>query len=202
MDVSSPSKSESSKRAADAKAKLFKALSHPLRYRLMVILGDREACPKELAEMLGEGFHKTWEHVRLLEGWGLIELVGTDQRRGGTQHFYKAKTLQVLDASEWEQLPRFAREAASTTIIKTVIREITASIEAGIFDEHPHRALLRKAVLVDEQGFREIDESALQHLAKVTEIEAKSAARRIESGEPARRVMSLTMAFETASQHR
>lgn len=198
MDVLSHSKSESNRRVADAEAKLFKALSHPLRYRLMLILGDREASPKELAEMLGEGFHKTWEHVRLLEDWGLIELVGTDQRRGGTQHFYKAKTFQVLDSSEWEQLPKFAREAASATIVRTVFREISASIQAGIFDEHPHRALLRKPALVDEQGFREIDESALAHLAKVTEVEAESAARRIESGEPSRRVMTLTMAFETA----
>jgi DNA-binding transcriptional ArsR family regulator len=202
MNVSSPSKSESSKRVADAEAKLFKALSHPLRYQLMMIFGEREASPKELAEVLGEGFHKTWEHVRLLEGWELIELVDTDRRRGGTQHFYRAKTLPVLDAEEWDRLPKFARETASTTIIRTVIREINASIEAGLFDEHPHRALLRKPVLVDEQGFRELDEAALENLAKVTEIEAKSAARRIESGEPARRVMSLTMAFETASQHR
>ncbi|MGV1047732.1 MAG: hypothetical protein ACOYD4_04285 [Solirubrobacterales bacterium] len=194
----SHSEAETTRRVADAEAKLFKALSHPLRYQLMMVLGEREASPKELAEILGEGFHKTWEHVRLLEGWGLIELVDTDRRRGGTQHFYRAKSLPVLDAEEWERLPKFARETASTTIIRTVIREITASIEGGIFDEHPHRALLRKPALVDEQGFREIDESALAHLDKITEVEAESAARRIESGEPARRVMTLTMAFETA----
>lgn len=192
-------KAKSEKRVADAEVTLFKALSNPLRYRLMMVLGEREASPKELAEILGEGFHKTWEHVRLLEDWGLIELVDTDQRRGGTQHFYRARTLPVLDADEWENLPKFARETASAAIVRTSIREITASIAEGIFDEHPHRALLRKPTLVDEQGFRELDEAALEHLTRVTEIEAASAARRIESGEPARRVMTLTLAFETAA---
>jgi DNA-binding transcriptional ArsR family regulator len=192
-------KAQSKKRVADAEVTLFKALSNPLRYRLMMVLGEREASPKELAEILGEGFHKTWEHVRLLEEWGLIELVDTDQRRGGTQHFYRARTLPVLDADEWEKLPKYARETASGAIVRTSMREITASIAEGIFDDHPHRALLRKPTLVDEQGFREIDEAALEHLARVTEIEAASAARRIESGEPARRVMTLTMAFETAT---
>jgi DNA-binding transcriptional ArsR family regulator len=196
--MSPESKTKSEKRAAAAEVMLFKALSNPLRYRLMMVLGEREASPKELAEMLGEGFHKTWEHVRLLEGWGLIELVDTDQRRGGTQHFYRAKTLPVLDAAEWEQLPQFARETGSATIIRSSVREITASVEAGIFDAHRNRVLVRKPVLVDEQGFGEIDEAAIEHLAKITEIEAQSAARRIESGEPAHRVMTLTIAFETA----
>lgn len=183
---------------ANAEATLFKALSHPLRYRLMMILGEREASPKELAELLGEGFHKTWEHTKLLEEWGLIELVDTDRRRGGTQHFYRAKTLPVLDAEEWENLPPFARETASAQILRTAMREIASSMAAGIFDAHPHRALLRKPVLADEQGFREIDESALEHLARCTEIEAQSAARRLKSGESARRVMTLTVAFETS----
>jgi DNA-binding transcriptional ArsR family regulator len=183
---------------ADAQVTLFKALSNPLRYRLMMILGEREASPKELAEVIGEGFHKTWEHVRLLEGWGLIELVDTDQRRGGTQHFYRAKTLPVLDAVEWAELPKFARETASAAIIRTIIGEISSSVEQGLFDSHRHRVVIRKPVLVDEQGFREIDEASIAHLDRVAEIEAKSAARRIESGETARRVMSLTMAFETA----
>jgi DNA-binding transcriptional ArsR family regulator len=196
MNFESNSQSQGS--LADSQVTLFKALSNPLRYQVMMILGEREASPKELAEALGEGFHKTWEHVRLLEGWGLIELVDTDRRRGGTQHFYRAKTLPVLNAGEWAELPKLAREGGSAMIIRQIIGEISSSVGHGSFDSHPHRVLIRKPALVDEQGFREIDESAVEHLNRVTEIEAQSAARRIESGEPSHRVMTVTLAFETA----
>ncbi|MDX6625121.1 MAG: hypothetical protein QOE56_110 [Solirubrobacterales bacterium] len=71
-----------------------------------------------------------------------------------------------------------------------------ASVEAGVFDGRPHRALLRKPIVVDEQGFKEADESALRHLAELAEIEARSAARLIERGEEGINLSTATMVFE------
>lgn len=75
-----------------------------------------------------------------------------------------------------------------------------ASIRAGIFDRRPHRALLRKPIVVDEQGFREADESALRHLADLSEIEARSAARLIERDEEGINVATATLVFESAQR--
>lgn len=177
---------------------LFKALSHPLRFRMMMILGEREASPKELSEALEAGFHKTWEHVKRLEGWGLIELVDTDHKNGGEQHFYRARTLPVLDAEEWDRIPEFARKTTSAAIIRTGYREVTAAIEGGHFDSHPSRVVIRKPLLLDEEGMQEADAAGCAHLAAIEEAEAKSAARRIKTGEPATRVMSLVMTFPAA----
>lgn len=188
--------------AAATNAALFKALSHPLRYRIMMILGDREASPRELSELLDEDFHRVYEQVRILNKSNFIELVGTESKHGGTMHFYRATVRPVLDAEAWERFPRLAREIASVSIARRIVGDLIASIRAGIFDRRPHRALLRKPIIVDEQGFKEADESALRHLAELSEIEARSATRLIENGEEGINVDTATLVFEASRPKR
>jgi DNA-binding transcriptional ArsR family regulator len=187
---------------AGANAALFKALSHPLRYRIMMVLGEREASPKELAELLDEDFHRVYEQVRILNKSEFIELVGTDSRHGGTQHFYRASVRPVLDAEAWEKFPRLAREIATVSSARRIFADVIASIEAGVFDDRKHRALLRRPIVVDEQGFKEADESALRHLDELTEIEARSASRLIESGAEGINVATATLVFEAGTPER
>ena len=182
--------------SAGSNAALFKALSHPLRYRIMMVLGEREASPKELADLLDEGFHRVYEQIRILKKSEFIELVGTDSRHGGTQHFYRASVRPVLDAEVWEKFPRLAREIASISMVRRIFGDVIASIDAGVFDDRKHRAVLRRPILIDEQGFKEADESALRHLDELAEIEARSASRLIESGEEGINVSTATMVFE------
>jgi DNA-binding transcriptional ArsR family regulator len=197
-----PKSSEPKGHAAGTNAALFKALSHPLRYRIMTILGEQEASPKEMAELLEEDFHRVYEQVRILNKSGFIELVGTDSKHGGTQHFYKATVRPVLDSEAWEKFPRLAREISTVSIARRIFADVIASIEAGVFDDSKHRALLRKRILVDEQGFKEADESALRHLAELSEIEARSAARLIESGEESITLSTATLVFEAGTPER
>jgi DNA-binding transcriptional ArsR family regulator len=190
------SKSQDQKPARGTNAALFEALSHPLRYRIMMVLGERQASPEELAELLDEDLDQIYEQVRTLNNSEFIELVSADLRRGGTQHFYKATVRPVLDAEAWEKFPRLAREIASISIARRIFADVIASVEAGAFDEGPHRALMRKPLVVDEQGFKEADESALRHLSELAEIEARSAARLVERGQEGINVSTATLIFE------
>jgi predicted transcriptional regulator len=164
----------------------------------MAVLGERKASPKQLALLLDEDFHRVYEQIRTLHKSEFIEMVGTDSKKGGTQHFYKATVRPVLDAEMWEKFPRLAREMASVSIVRKIFADVIASVEAGVFDERKHRALLWKPVRVDEQGFREADESALRHLDELSEIAARSAARLIERGEEGIDVSTATLVFESA----
>lgn len=177
---------------------LYKTLSHPLRYRILMVLGEVEASPKELAEILEHDFHRVCEQVRLLRDSGYIELVAEDQRRGGTQHFYKATIRPLLDADEWAQLPRLARESISVSILRVIIDDAAAAINSGDFDAHPNRALLQKPMVVDEQGYKDADASALRHLAELNKIAAESAGRLISSGEQGIAVKTATIVHTAA----
>ncbi|HSS32335.1 MAG TPA: hypothetical protein VLL27_03545 [Solirubrobacterales bacterium] len=177
---------------------LHKALSHPMRYRIMMVLGEVEASPKELAEMLEEDFQRVCEQVRLLRDGGFIELVAEDQRRGGTQHFYKATVRPLLDADEWARLPLVVRETVSATTLRAIFDDATAAMKSGAFEAHPHRVLIEKPMIVDEQGYKDADASALRHLAELNKIAAESAARLIETGEQGIPVKTAALVYTAA----
>jgi DNA-binding transcriptional ArsR family regulator len=192
-------KDPASKGALEQQALLHKVLADPLRARILMVLGDREASPKELAEILDEDFQQVCYRVRVLKEKGFVELVDEDSRNGGVQHFYKASARPRLDADEWEQLPQLARKTNSATALQAVVRDVWQAMASGDFDAHRHRVLIRKPMVVDEQGMRELDESALRYLDEQERIEAESATRRIESKERGIPVRAITIVHPTAN---
>ena len=70
--------------------RLAKALAHPLRARILVVLNERVASPNEIAQMLGEALPNVSYHVRTLSDLDCIALVRTAQRRGAIEHYYLA----------------------------------------------------------------------------------------------------------------
>jgi DNA-binding transcriptional ArsR family regulator len=192
------SKLREHKHAAGRNAPLYKALSHPLRYRIMMVLGEVEASPKELGELLDEPFHRVCEHVRVLRDAGVIELVDEDTKHGGVQHIYKATVRPLLEAEEWAHLPKLVQEAGSVATLGVIFNEAAAAVKAGTFDSHPRRALLQKPLIVDEQGFAEADDSALRHLDELNRIAAESAARLVEAGEEGMAIKTATIVHPAA----
>lgn len=163
-----------------------------------MVLGETEASPKELADLLEENFHRVCEHVRILRDAGVIELVDEDNRRGGTQHIYKASTRLRFDFEEWAELPEAVQAAGTVSTLRIAIDDAIAALRTNAFDSHPRRALLQKPMIVDDQGFADADESALRHLAELEKIAAESAARLIDSGEEGIAVKTLTMIHPAA----
>ena len=85
----------------------YAALKHPTRRKILASLLAEQgiACPTELGERIpGDTLQSMARHVRELAKAGLVELVDTDMRRGGIQHFYShteaAKLFAGLLASE------------------------------------------------------------------------------------------------------
>jgi DNA-binding transcriptional ArsR family regulator len=70
--------------------RLVRALAHPLRVQILEILSERIASPNDLSEELGVDLGHIAYHTRTLNSCGCLELVETAQRRGATEHFYKA----------------------------------------------------------------------------------------------------------------
>lgn len=70
--------------------RLAKALSHSTRAQVLALIAEGKASPKQVAERLGEDVRNIAYHVRVLQRLGCVELVETRQRRGATEHFYKA----------------------------------------------------------------------------------------------------------------
>src|SRR6266567_3375366 len=80
---------------------LLRAISHPLRHRLLSLLDDRVASPNELAQELGLPLGRVSYHIRLLADLGAIELVRAEPRRGALEHFYRAVTSVWFSEADW-----------------------------------------------------------------------------------------------------
>src|SRR3954447_25279709 len=86
--------------------RLVKALGHPLRQRLLILLHKYGASsPRELAPRSGEPPRSVSYHVRILKDNDCVELVRTEPRRGAVEHFYRPTSRPVLDDTQWAQLP-------------------------------------------------------------------------------------------------
>jgi hypothetical protein len=186
--------------AAGLNSELFKALAHPLRYPILMIAGEREVTPTELAEMLGEPFQRVYNQVRAMSGGDepLLELVDTDRRNGGEMHYFRAVVRPVVDATAWEELPQLAREAWSAITCGVIIGEVAASVRSGRFDAHPNRITLRRPLRLDSEGARKVEAAAIAYDEACIQAELESAERCGAGGDSRAEMVSATLLFERA----
>jgi DNA-binding transcriptional ArsR family regulator len=75
------------------RADLIKAIDHPLRRRVLRLLGDRDEplSPAQMAEELDFSLSMTAYHIRILYELRAVARAGRRQVRGALQRFYKSK---------------------------------------------------------------------------------------------------------------
>jgi DNA-binding transcriptional ArsR family regulator len=180
--------------------RIAKALSHPMRARILVILNERVASPNEIAEMIHERLPNVSYHVRALLDLGCIELVDTAQRRGAIEHYYRAVVRPFFSDSDWKRIPRSGRQAISDTLLHVIWDDVSAAIEAGAFDSRADRYLSHNPMVVDEQGWSELAEVMARALRDVEKIQSQSARRLKKSDEEGVPTSVVLMQFETPSE--
>jgi DNA-binding transcriptional ArsR family regulator len=159
-----------------------KAFAHPLRVRILIMLNERVASPNLLSQELDQSLNLVAYHVRVLEKYQCVELVGTKQRRGATEHFYRATRRQFLSDTEWARMPQALRPGLSGAMLKAVFDDIEEAVTEGSFDELEDRHLSRVPMVVDKQGWDEVTALLRGTLDRLSKIQTKSS-ERIAGGE-------------------
>jgi DNA-binding transcriptional ArsR family regulator len=177
--------------------RLAKALSHPMRARILAILNEGVASPNEISETIGERLPNVSYHVRTLQELGCIELVRTAQRRGAIEHYYRAVVRPFFSDRDWKRLPRSGRQAISDAILKIVWEDVSAAIEAGTFEGRPDRHLSHSPMELDEEGWTEMARLMADMLTEAEKIESRSNSRRRKSGEDPVATSVVLMQFES-----
>lgn len=161
-----------------------KAFAHPLRVQILIILNERVASPNLLAQELDQSLNLVAYHVRVLEKYDCIELVDTKQRRGATEHFYRATRRQFLSDAEWSRMPEVLRPAISGAILKSVFQDIEDAVRSGTLDEVEDLHLSRTPMVVDKQGWSDAASLLDATLDRLLEIQAEASERIANSDEP------------------
>ena len=153
-----------------------KAVSHPLRVRILAMLAERKASPNQLAGWLDASLGTVAYHVRTLQQLGLIELVDETRVRGAVEHHYRAKARPNLTADGWAAAPPVARQAAVGSSLDVIGEYARVSAAAGGFDRADAR--LRRAVMrLDARGFTQLSKAVDKLLDQAEKIEASAAER-------------------------
>ena len=153
-----------------------KALSHPLRVRILALLQERTASPRELAEWLDSTLGTVSYHVRTLHDFGLIELVRTSQVRGAIAHHYRAKVRPRVSDEAWASAAPIVKQAAVGAALQTVDDYARASAAAGGFDRSEAH-LSRTSLRLDEKGWQAAAKACTKLLADLTKVEEAAAKR-------------------------
>ncbi len=177
--------------------RLAKALSHPMRTRILAILNERVASPNEISEMIDERLPNVSYHVRALLELGCVELVSTAQRRGAIEHYYRATVRPFFSDSDWKRIPRSGRQAISDTALRVIWEDVSQAVKAGTFDARSDRYLTHSPMVLDEEGWSELHRVMSQAFEEVERIESQSARRLKKSNEAGVSTRVVLMQFES-----
>jgi DNA-binding transcriptional ArsR family regulator len=155
---------------------IAKALSHPLRFRLLQHYCQEESSPSRLARALGARLGDATYPTKVLRELGCTELVRTEPRRGAREHFYRGRVVPILDDAAAAAMPADSRRAILSGILSDIWDDLGAAADAGVLDR-PDVHISRTALELDDQGFHDLSEQLASVLRTALEIEAASKAR-------------------------
>jgi DNA-binding transcriptional ArsR family regulator len=162
--------------------KVAKALSHPLRVRLLTILNESTASPRELATRVGAPLENVSYHVRRLAELGCIELVETRASGNAVEHLYRAQVRPFLIGKQWTELPKPLRRSITNHILEQIFDDVRRSVVAEAFDAREDRILVRVPLVVDEQGWAQLKDLLVGVMDQAFEIQTESAERLVAAG--------------------
>lgn len=172
--------------------RLVKALAHPIRTRIMNILDQRTATPKQLAELLGLPLENVSYHVRTLKDFGFIKLEKTRQVRGAVEHHYKLAARPAIGDELWGQLPRVMKEAIIGSHLSQVADSVNQAALQGGFDRaESHHSFV--SLDLDEQGWKDCAKILLDAVKKMEKVSQEAQKR---SGDEAGSVCAVTMLYD------
>ena len=173
--------------------RLVKALAHPIRIRILNILDDKTATPKELAQALGLPLENVSYHVRTLKDFGFIKLERTRQVRGAVEHHYKVAARPQIGDKLWAETPRVVQEALIDAHLEALVGLIGQAALQGGFD-FGEAQVVRHSLALDDEGLEEASKVLRESYDKLEAISEKSRKR---AGRGTRRISTAVLLFET-----
>ena len=176
---------------------LVRGLAHPLRARMLSILLEREASPKELADEFEIPLANVAYHIQVLRKLKLIKLVKKTPRRGAVEHHYRADYGAHIDNEAWSATPDVIKRSMVGAMLGEIGNDVTDAATIGGF-EHSDAVLARSKYVLDEKAWVELSAMLGKVLERADELQ-KEADKRLKADghEGERRAGLALMLFES-----
>jgi DNA-binding transcriptional ArsR family regulator len=160
------------------------AVAHRIRIEILAALHERMASSNELAKILRQPLSTIDHHLKELLKDGSIEVADTRTVGNLVQRFYCMVKLPYYSDEDVAAMAPEERQALIGLILQAAMAEAMASLWAGKMVDDPRTFLAWNRVNLDRQGREELGDELTRSWARLHEIEAESANRRAETGEP------------------
>jgi DNA-binding transcriptional ArsR family regulator len=171
---------------------LTRGLAHPLRARMLAVLLEREASPKELAEEFDIPLANVAYHVQVLRKLKLIRLVRKTPRRGAVEHHYKAEQAAHIGDTAWGEMHDAVKQGVVATSLNEIARDVTDAAGSGGFDQDDSH-LSRSRLVLDQQAWEELAGILKSAVERGVELEKEAAKRLKRGGRKTERAAGLVM---------
>ena len=167
---------------ATPETRMMKALSHPLRWRILEALASGPASPSMIAADLGEPLGNVSYHVKILLQYDAIELVETRPVRGALEHVYRAIERPILNDAQWAKLPVAVRRDHFNNALNGAWDHLVKAAKTGGLDADTTHISWTKLDL-DQQAYDELTGLLNQTLNRALELHAETAGRAVEGAD-------------------
>jgi DNA-binding transcriptional ArsR family regulator len=158
-----------------------KAVSHPVRVKVLRILNTRIASPSEIAEEMDLPVANIAYHVRTLLQLQCIEEVYVRQVRGALEHFYRAVRRPLVTSEDAELMPRNAYQTFAVEIGNAAFTDFRATLDADGLQDRAKTHLTYTPLILDQQGWEKV--YAILHDAwEQATAEETAAVERLQNG--------------------
>jgi hypothetical protein len=162
---------------------LARAIGHPTRAQILAEANERVMSPSQFAKRHELDVSQVAYHFRQLEKFECLEIVAEVPVRGSTEHFYKATRRALFDGKAWDHLPETIKNKISGRTVTDLLGAIAEAMLEETFDERDDRALAWDKVLLDNQGWSEIEAVFREAIYKTLKAASDAEVRLADSGE-------------------
>ena len=172
------------------------ALAHPIRIEILMLLNEAIYTPNELSQLIGKPLHTVNYHVSELADDGAIELARTENVGNWTRHYYHAVKQPEVSEEEALKMTPQQRQVIAGVTLQCAMAEAMSALRAGNLVADPSNVFLSwRWFNVDREGQAEMMQELIESWQRIQEIEARSTARRADSGEEAVTMIAASLGF-------
>jgi DNA-binding transcriptional ArsR family regulator len=162
-----------------------------MRTRILRMLDERVASPRQLSRELDAPLQNVSYHVRELAKLDLIKLVRTTQRRGAIEHHYRAVATPHISDAAWSELPTVVRQRMTAAGLAEIFKQVNDAATGGGFDSDDAH-LSRTKLVLDDKGRKALNKELEAMLGRVEKLQAQ-AKQRLGNDHASQRRMTLVL---------
>ena len=173
-----------------------RALSHPLRLRLLELFAECPRTTKQAAEALGEAPTRLYHHVAALERAGLVRLKETRRNRGTTEKYFEAAAHRIMGEPS-TVFDEKSAAAVSVVLFDQAREELVRALAAGKAEGSSPVLAVRGVLRLSKREATRLRKELLAVIQRVSGARKSAAAPKLRG---ARERYSLTIALLPTDQ--